>query len=70
MQLGKPREHVGVADGAHCANQCNPLGEYPKPDEQEYLGRGDIEPLRVVDHAQQRLLFRHLRQQGQGGQPD
>jgi hypothetical protein len=69
-QLGKPSEHVALADGAHCANQCDPLGEYPAPDEQEYLGRGDIEPLGVVDHAQQRLLFGDLRQQGQCGQPD
>ena len=53
-QLGKADEDIRVADGARRANQCDPLGECPTPDEQEHLGRGDIEPLRVVDHAQQR----------------
>ena len=36
----------------------------------ERLRRGPIQPLRVVDHAQQRPLLGHLRQQAQRGQPD
>jgi len=34
------------------------------------LGRGGIEPLRVVDETQQRLLFGDLGEQGQRSQTD
>ena len=41
-----------------------------RADEPERPRGGPIQPLRVVDHAQQRALLRHLREQAQHRQPD
>jgi hypothetical protein len=48
----------------------DPLGEQAARDEREHTGRRAVEPLRVVDDAEQRLLLRRLRQQVQNGEPD
>jgi hypothetical protein len=46
------------------------LGEQPPGDEAEHLGRGPVEPLHVVDHAEQRALGRDVGQQAEHGQRD
>ena len=46
------------------------LGSQPPRHEGECLRRGAVEPLRVVDDAEQRLLLGHLGQEGQRREPD
>ena len=69
-QLGQPGEDVVAAAGARCAHERDPLGEEPAGDETEDLRGGVVEPLRVVDDADQRLLLGDLGEQRQRGQPD
>ena len=47
----------------HGEDERHGLGQQPSPNEPQDLGRGTVEPLRVIDEAQQRALRRHLRQQ-------
>ena len=56
-----------IADGEH---ERHRLGQQPPRDESEDLLRGDVEPLRVIDEAQQRPLRRDLGQQAERGQAD
>jgi hypothetical protein len=42
---------------------------HPPGDERERLRRGTVDPLRIVDDAQERPLRRDLGQQAQHGQP-
>ena len=44
------------ASPSRAPNTTRPLGLEPPPGEPERLGRGVVEPVRVVDEAQQRLL--------------
>ena len=78
LALGEPREHqlrqarqlalVGrVADREHDRHR---LGQHPSRDEAQDLGRGGIEPLGVIDDAQQRPLGGNLGQQAERGQGD
>jgi len=46
------------------------LGQQPPGDEAQHLSRGLVQPLRVVDHAEQRAFLRHVRQQTEQGQAD
>jgi hypothetical protein len=48
----------------------HPLGVQAPDGEGERLERPAVEPGRVVDHDQERLLIRDLGQQGEGRQPD
>ena len=50
-------------------HQGDLLGEQPARHEPHRLRRGPVEPLRVIDHAQQRLLVRRVGQQAQRRQP-
>ena len=52
------------------ADDRDVLGEEPAGDERQGLRGGLIEPLRVVDDADERLLLGDVREQGQGRQPD
>ena len=57
--------------GSRAANtSAHRLGQQPARDERERQRRGPIEPLRVVDDAQQRTLLGHLGQQAEHGQAD
>jgi hypothetical protein len=50
--------------------QDDRFGQQPPGDEAEDLRRGPVQPLSVVDQAEQRLLLRGARQQVQHRQPD
>ena len=68
LERRKPLERlVGFARGEH---QRDGLGQQPPGDERERQRRGVIQPLRVIDNAQQRPLVGRLRQQTQYRQPD
>ena len=51
-------------------DQPDRLGQQPPRRERQHLRRRPVQPLRVIDHAQQRPVLRHLRQQRQHRQPD
>ena len=46
------------------------LGQQPSRGEGQDLDRGAVQPLRVVDHAQQGLFLRNFGQKTERGQPD
>jgi hypothetical protein len=56
-----------VADREHKRHR---LGQQPSRHEAQHLPRGNVEPLRVVDEAQQRPLGGHLGQEAKRGQAD
>jgi hypothetical protein len=68
-QLRQPGESVVTHVGASCAHKRDPLGEEPAGDEPEDLRRGAVEPLRVVDDADERSLLGDLGEQRQHGEP-
>jgi hypothetical protein len=55
---------------AHREHECDPLAPEPPADERERLGRGVIEPLGVVDDAEQRPFARDLGEQPEHREPD
>ena len=69
-QLGKPGEDVVADARARGAHERDPLGEEAAGDEAEHLRRRVVEPLRVVDDADERLLLGDLGKQRQRGEPD
>ncbi|WP_440070033.1 hypothetical protein [Streptosporangium sp. OZ121] len=58
---------VGVAQREH---QRHPLGCHPTRHERQQLRGSFVQPLRIVDEAQQRLVLGYLGQQVEGGRPD
>ena len=70
LQLRQARELALLGRVAHGEHDRHRLRQQPPRDESEDLGRGAVEPLRVVHDAQQRPLLRHLRQHGERGQRD
>ena len=69
-QLGQADELALVCRRARCEHERDRLGQQPARDEPEDLARGVVEPLDVVDEAQQRSLRGDLGQQVQRGQSD
>ena len=69
-QLRQAGELVDVAGLAHGEHQRDPLGQQAPRHERQRLRGGPIEPLRVVDQADERLLLGHLGQQAQDRQAD
>ena len=53
-----------------CEHEPHRLGQQPASDERERQRRGLIQPLRVVDDAEQGTLLGHLGDQAQHGQAD
>ena len=53
-----------------CEHEPHRLGQQPASDERERQRRGLIQPLRVVDDAEQGTLLSHLRDQAQDPQAD
>lgn len=51
-------------------DQRDRIGQLTTCHERECLGRDGVEPLRVIDHAHQRLLLRHVGEQTQHGESD
>ena len=51
-------------------DEADRLGEQPASDESERQGRRPVEPLGVVDDAEQRPLLRHLGHEPEHGEPD
>ena len=70
-QLGQPvrleRARVALARSDQHGDR---VGLQPPGDEHERLGRRAVEPVGVVDHAQQRLVVGHGREQAQHGDRD
>ena len=69
-QLGQAGQLALVARVAHGEHDRHRLRQQPPRDEAEHLRRGAVEPLRVVDAAEQRPLARDLGQQAERGQRD
>ena len=69
-QLGQLGEDVVTAPRAGRADDGDPFGEETTGDEPEDLRRRVVEPLRVVDDADQRLLLGDLGEQRQRCQAD
>ena len=67
---GSPDEHAVADARARRAHDSDPLGMETAGDETENLSGGVVEPLRVVDDADERLLLGDLGEQRQRGQPD
>ena len=68
LQLGQVAEHIGSV--AYAEHQEDGFGEQPARDEAERLQRHLVEPLRVIDHAEQRLWLRRGGEQAEGRQAD
>ena len=68
-ELGQPAEDVVAHARARREHERDPLGEEPARDETEDLRRRVVEPLRVVDDADERLLLGDLGEQRQRGEP-
>ena len=69
-ELRQPVEGPLAGRLAHGEDQPDRLRAQPPRHERERLRRGGVEPLRVVDDADQRPLLRHLGQQAQDRQAD
>ena len=63
--LRQPVQLQRVARLAHREHQCDRLREQPPRDERQDLRRDPVEPLRVVDQADQRPLLGDVGQQAQ-----
>ena len=59
-----------VAGLAHREDERDPFRQQPAGDERERLRGDPVQPLRVIDEAQQRLLLRDVGQQAEHRQPD
>jgi hypothetical protein len=68
VKLRQPRERV--ARLARCEHERDPLPQQAASHERERPRRRTIEPLRVVDDAQERPVLRSLGQQAEDRQPD
>jgi hypothetical protein len=69
-QLRQPAQLRVVARLAHCKEQPQGLGQQAPRRERQGLCGSAIEPLRVIDQADQRTLLRDVRQQSQRRQRD
>ena len=67
---GSPPQDFVAATGARSAHDRDVLGEEAAGDESEDLCGGLIEPLRVVDDADERLPLGDQREEPQRGEPD
>ena len=67
-ELGQLCGVVRLGRLAHREDQPDRLLAQTARDEGELLGRGRVEPLRVIDNAQQRLFLGRVRQQAQDGE--
>ena len=63
-------EEVVTDPGPRRADEADPLGEQPAGDEAENLRRRLVQPLRILDEADQRSLFGGFRDEGQRRQCD
>ncbi len=68
MKLWQPLEHVLAAELAHREHESHPLRLDPARHERERLRGHVVQPLRVVDDAQERLLLGGVGQEAQDRQ--
>lgn len=68
-QLGEPHENVVPDARARSTDERDALGEQAPADEAEDLRGGVVEPLRVVDDADERLFLGDLGEQRERGKP-
>jgi len=66
-KAGEARRRAGVAGAEHHGDR---FGVQPAGDEGQDLGGGLVQPLCIVDQAQQRLVGGYVRHQGQDGESD
>ena len=69
-EVRQPDDVRFAARFPHRDHQRDPLCQQATRNERDRLRGNPIEPLRVVDEAQERLLLSDLGQQGQHRQPD
>jgi hypothetical protein len=69
-QFRKACKDVIADAGTSRGDESDPLGVEAAGDEREDLRRVLVEPLRVIDDADKRLLLGNGREQRQGGEPD
>jgi hypothetical protein len=70
LELRQPGQALVVGRLAHREDHRGRRGRQVSGDERERLGRGRVQPLRVVHHADQRSLAGQVRQQAQGCHDD
>ena len=69
-ELRQTDERLFVGRLAHGEDHRNRVREEPARDERECLRGRAVEPLRIVDHAEERLLLGHFGQQSEHGETD
>ena len=69
-QLRQPRQLIELARLALREHEARSTLPQPPGDERKHLCRRLIEPLRIIDQAQKRLLFGSVGEQAQQGQAD
>lgn len=62
--------HMGLRGGSYRKEQRDAVGVQPAAEERERVERLAVEPLRIVDHADQRPVPRHFGKQRQRGEAD
>jgi hypothetical protein len=67
-ELREPGQSTALV--ARCERKRDPLRQQAASHEHERSGRSAVEPLRVVDHAQERLLLGSFGQQAENREPD
>jgi hypothetical protein len=70
VSCGETREVGDVGRFTQRENDHNGLRRQAARDEAEDLGRRPVEPLPVIDQADQWLGFGHVRQEREDGKPD
>ena len=70
LQLGEPGELVGPGRIARGERQDDRFGLQPAADESEHLRRDPVEPLRVVDQAEEGTILGGVGQQAERREAD
>ena len=70
LQFPQSGQVLLTAGLAHRENQCDRSGREVAGHERQRPGRGPVQPLRIIHHADQRPFPGHIRHQAQGGQAD
>jgi hypothetical protein len=69
-EVGQPGELLAGVRQAHGEDHAQRFGQQPAGDERQRLGGCHVEPLRVVDEAQERPFLGDLRQQAEDRETD
>jgi hypothetical protein len=69
-QLRKPHQPLVLAGLTHREHDGDRFRQEAARDERKYLRRGPVEPMCIIDQADERRLLSHLRQQSEHRQAD